>query len=106
MLGRRARRVGSRLRVGSGPLLPSVFGGEGRSPSVALSAAMCLAPQTEWLWCCFRCRLLPLERGCPSAARVSVTPCAGQPRPGPSRAAGCTEGSHNTSYSARAVFVF
>jgi hypothetical protein len=35
VLGRRARRVGSRLRMGSGPLLPSVFGGEGRSPSVA-----------------------------------------------------------------------
>jgi hypothetical protein len=86
MLGRRARRVGSRLRVGSGPLLPSVFGGEGRSPSVALSAAMCLAPQTEWLWCCFRCRLLPLGRsvvarllhGCRSrharASHVQVLP--------------------------------
>jgi hypothetical protein len=60
VLGRRAHRVGSRLRVGSGPLLPSVFGGEGRSPSVALSAAACLAPRPERLWCCFRCRLLPL----------------------------------------------
>jgi hypothetical protein len=54
------RRVGSRLRMGSGPLLPSVFGGEGHSPSVALSAATCLAPWPEWLWCCFRCRLLSL----------------------------------------------
>jgi hypothetical protein len=31
--------LGPHLRVGSSPLLPSVFGGEGRSPSVALSAA-------------------------------------------------------------------
>jgi hypothetical protein len=62
VLGRRARRVWSRLRVGSGPLLPLVFEGEGRSPSVALSAAACLAPRPEWLWCCFRCRLLPLGR--------------------------------------------
>jgi hypothetical protein len=60
VLGRRVHRVGFRLRVGSGPLLPSVIGGEGRSPSVALSAAMCLAPQPKRLWCCFRCRLLPL----------------------------------------------
>jgi hypothetical protein len=44
VLGRRVCRVGARLCVGSGPLLPSVFGGEGRSPSVALSAAACLAP--------------------------------------------------------------
>jgi hypothetical protein len=62
MLGRRARRVGSRLHVGSGLLLPSVFGGEGRSPSIALSAAACLAPQLEQLWCCLWCRLLPLGR--------------------------------------------
>jgi hypothetical protein len=62
VLGRRARRVGSRLRVGSGPLLLSVFGGEGRSPSVALSAVACLAPRPERLWCCFRCRLLSLGR--------------------------------------------
>jgi hypothetical protein len=27
VLGRRVRRVGARLRVGSGPLLPLVFGG-------------------------------------------------------------------------------
>jgi hypothetical protein len=62
VLGRRASQVGSRLRVGSGPLLPSVFGGEGRSPSVALSATACVAPLHERLWCCFRCRLLPLGR--------------------------------------------
>ena len=60
VLGRRVHRVEARLRVGSGPLLPSVIGGEGRSPSVALSAAACLAPRPERLWCCFRCRLLPL----------------------------------------------
>jgi hypothetical protein len=62
VLGRRASRVGSRLRVGSGPLLPSVFGGEGRSSSMALSAVTCLVPRPERLWCCFWCRLLPLGR--------------------------------------------
>jgi hypothetical protein len=62
VLGRRAHRVGSRLRVGSSPLLPSVIGGERRSPSVALAAAACLAPRHEQLWCCFRCHLLPLRR--------------------------------------------
>jgi hypothetical protein len=56
VLGWRVHRVGSRLRVGSGPLLPSVFGGEGRSPSMALSAVACLAPRPKQLWCCFRCR--------------------------------------------------
>jgi hypothetical protein len=61
-LGRRARRVGARLLVGSGPLLTSVIGGEGRSPFVALAAAACLAPRPERLWRCFRCHLLPLGR--------------------------------------------
>jgi hypothetical protein len=56
VLGRRVHRVGTRLRVGSGPLLPSVFRGEGCSPSMALSAAACLASWPGRL----RCRLLPL----------------------------------------------
>jgi hypothetical protein len=67
VLGRRVRRVGARLHVGSGPLLPSVIGGEGRSLSMALAAAACLAPRPERLWRCFRCRLLPLGRS--AAAR-------------------------------------
>jgi hypothetical protein len=46
------------------------------------------------------------ERGLPSTARVSVAPHAGRPRPGLSCAAGCTGGSQNTSYAARAAFVF
>jgi hypothetical protein len=62
VLGRRVRRVGARLRMGSGPLLPSVIGGGGRSASVVLAAAACLAPQPERLWRCFRCRLLSLGR--------------------------------------------
>jgi hypothetical protein len=62
VLGRRVHQDGPRLRVGSGPLFPSVIGGEGRSPSVALSAAACPAPRPKRLWCCFRCRLLPLGR--------------------------------------------
>jgi hypothetical protein len=62
MLGRRVHRAGARLRMGSGPLLPSVIGGEGHSPSVALSAATSLAPRPEGPWRYFRCRLLPLGR--------------------------------------------
>jgi hypothetical protein len=37
-LWQRASRAGACLRAGSGPLLPSVIGGEGRSPPVALVA--------------------------------------------------------------------
>jgi hypothetical protein len=59
-LGRGAHRVGAYLRVSSGPLLPSAIGGEGRSSSVELAAAACLAPQLERLWRCFRCHLPPL----------------------------------------------
>jgi hypothetical protein len=81
VLGRRVHRVGSRLCVGSGPLLPSVIRGEGRSPSVAPSTAVCLAPRPGWLWCCFRCRLLSLGRS------VAARPPHG-----------CR--SHNTSYAA------
>jgi hypothetical protein len=62
VLGRRVHRAGARLRVGSGPLLPSVIGGEGCSPSVALAAAACLASRPERLWRCFWCHLLPLGR--------------------------------------------
>jgi hypothetical protein len=108
VLGRRVRRVGARLCVGSGLLLPSMIGGEGRSPSVALAAAACLAPRPERLWCYFQCHLLPLGRsmaarpphGCWSrrarAGHVQVLPA-------PPAAPG---GSHNTSYAARAVLVF
>jgi hypothetical protein len=63
-LGRRASRVGASPSAWAGsPLLPPAFGGEGRSPalwrrrtmgsrgrpSVALSAAVCLAPRPRWL---------------------------------------------------------
>jgi hypothetical protein len=108
MLGRRVRRVGAHLRVGSSPLLPSVFGGEGHSPSVALSAAACLAPWSERLWGCFRCRLLPLGRsvaarpphGCRSrrarAGHVQVLPA-------PPAAPG---GRRTRRTPPRAVFVF
>jgi hypothetical protein len=60
MLGSGVRRVGACLRVGSGPLLPSVIKGEERPPSAVLAAAACLAPRPERLWRCFRCYLLPL----------------------------------------------
>jgi hypothetical protein len=80
-----------------GPLLPPAFEGEGRSPalrrrrtlgtwgrpSVAPSAAACLAPRPVWLVRSLRRCLLPLgaERGCPSTARATVAPCAGRPHP-------------------------
>jgi hypothetical protein len=67
VLGRMVHRVGAHLRVGSGPLLPSMIGGEGRSPSVVLAAAACPAPRPERLWRCFRCHLLTLGRS--AAAR-------------------------------------
>jgi hypothetical protein len=85
-LGTGAHRVGAYLRVSSGPLLPSVTGGEGRSPSVELAAAACLAPRPERLWRCFRCHLPLLGRsvaahpphGCQScrarAGHVQVLP--------------------------------
>jgi hypothetical protein len=76
-LGRRASRVGALPSTwAGGTLLPLAFGGEGRSPalrrrrtpgtrgrpSVAPSAAACLAPQPGWLWCRLRRCLLPLGR--------------------------------------------
>jgi hypothetical protein len=62
LLGRRAGQIRAGLHVSSDPLLPSVIGGEGRSPSMALATAACLAPRSERLWRCFRCHLLPLGR--------------------------------------------
>jgi hypothetical protein len=61
VLGKGVRRVGACLRVGSGPLLPSVIGGEGRSPFVALVAAACLALRPERLRRCFWCHLPPRQ---------------------------------------------
>jgi hypothetical protein len=49
LLGRRAGQVGACLRVSGDPLLPSVIGGEGCSPSGELAAAACLAPRSERL---------------------------------------------------------
>jgi hypothetical protein len=43
---------------------------------------------------------------CPSSTRATVVSCASRPRPGPPCTVGCTEGSRNTSYAARAVLVF
>jgi hypothetical protein len=108
VLGRRVHRVGARFHVGSGPLLPSVIGGEGRSPPVALSAAACLAPRPERLRCCFRCRLLPLGRSVaarlPHGCRLRCARAGyAQVLPAPSTAPG---GRTNTSYAARAVLMF
>jgi hypothetical protein len=61
VLGRGVRRVGACPRAGSSPLLPSVIGGEGGSPFVALVAAACLALRPKRLRCCFRCHLPPRQ---------------------------------------------
>jgi hypothetical protein len=77
-LGKRASRVGVPPSAwAGGPLLPSAFEGEGRSPALrrrrtpgkrsrpseAPSAASCLVPRPGWLWCCLRRCLLPLGWG-------------------------------------------
>jgi hypothetical protein len=108
MLGRRVRRVGACLRVGSGPLLPSVIGGEGRQPSVALAAAACLAPRPERLWRCFQCHLLPLGRSAAARPPLGCRSCRAQAGHVQVLLAlsAAPEGSHNTSYAVRAVLVF
>jgi hypothetical protein len=82
----------------------------GQRPAASLSVRGGKGVRRPWperLWCCFQCRLLPLGRsmaarpphGCRSrrarASHVQVLPV---PPAAP--------GSHNTSYAARAVFVF
>jgi hypothetical protein len=102
------RRVGTRLRVGSGPLLPSVFGGEGCSPSVALSAAACLAPWPGRLWCHLRRSLLPLGRSV--AARPSHGRRSRRARVGHIHGFSCgtsrTGRSYKTSYAMRVGAAF
>jgi hypothetical protein len=122
MLGRRVCRVGPHLRVGSGPLLPSVFGGEGRSlfmrrrrtsgtrgwptagvashrvPDVLAWMASALPPTLP--------SAAGSGRGCPFTARATVAPCAGPPHPRFSRIAGRTGGPYMASYVAGAVAVF
>jgi hypothetical protein len=61
VLRRGVRRVGAGLRTVSGPLLPSVIGGEERSPFVALAAAACPTLRSKWLRRCFRCHLPPRQ---------------------------------------------
>jgi hypothetical protein len=60
-LGRGVSRVGVGPCVGGGPLLPSVIGGEGRSSSVALASAACLALGREWLRSRSQRRRLPRQ---------------------------------------------
>jgi hypothetical protein len=105
-----------------GPLLPPAFGGEGRSPalrrrripdtrgwpSVALSAAACLAPRPGWLWCRLRRCLLPLGRSMaarPPHGRRSRRAWVDHIH-GFSRATGRTGRSYKTSYAAGAAVAF
>jgi hypothetical protein len=96
------------LHVGSDPLLPSVSGGEGCSPSMALSAAVCLASQPGWLWHRLRCCILPLGRS------VAARPPHGRwwryarvdHIHGFSRSSGCTGRLYKTSYAVGAAMAF
>jgi hypothetical protein len=96
------------LRMGSDPLLPLVSEGEGRSPSVALSAAACLAFRPGWLWHCLRRCILSLGRS------VAARPphgrwwrCAWVDHiHGFSRASGCTGRLYKTSYTVGATATF
>jgi hypothetical protein len=102
-----------------GLLLPPAFGGEGRSPalrrrqtlgargrpSVAPSAAACLAPRPGWLWCRLRHCLLPLGWSVaarPPHGRRSRRAWVGHIH-GFSRATGRTGRSYKTSYAAGAA---
>jgi hypothetical protein len=121
--GGRASRVGASPSAwASGPLLPPTFGGEGHSPalrrrqtpgtrgrpSMAPSAAACLAPWPGWLWCRFRRCLLPFGRS------VAVRPPHGRrsrrARVGHihvfSRATGRTGRSYKMSYAVGAATAF
>jgi hypothetical protein len=105
-----------------GPLLPSAFGGEGRSlalrrrrtlgtwgqPSVAPSAAACLAPRPGWLWCRLRRCLLPLGRSvaaCPPHGRRSRSARVGHIH-GVSSATSRTRRSYKTSYAMQVAATF
>jgi hypothetical protein len=96
------------LRVGSDLLLPSVSGGEGCSPSVALSAAACLAFRPGWLWHCLQRCILPLGRSVaahPPHERWWCCAWVGHIH-GFSRASGCTGRLYKTSYTAGAAAAF
>jgi hypothetical protein len=96
------------LRVGSDPLLPSVSGGEGCSPFVALSAAACLASRPGWLWRRLRRCILPL--GWSVAARPPHGRWWHCARVGHihgfSRSFDCTGRLYKTSYATRAAVAF
>jgi hypothetical protein len=95
-------------RVGSNPLLPSVSGGEWRSPSVALSAAACLASRPGWLWHRLQHCILPLGRS------VAARPPHGRwwrcARVGHvhdfSRSSSCTGRLYKTSYTTGVATTF
>jgi hypothetical protein len=106
----------------SGPLLSPAFRGEGRSPalwrgrtpgtrrrpSVAPSAAACLAPRPGWLWCHLRRCLLPLAWTMavhPPHGRQSHRARVGHIH-GFSRATGRIGRSYKTSYVAGAAAAF
>jgi hypothetical protein len=119
VLGRRASRVGASPSAwAGGSLLPPAFGGEGRSPalrrrrtpcmrgrpSVAPSAAACLAARPGWLRCC----LLLLGRSMvtrPPHGRRSHRAWVSHIH-GFSRATGRTGRSYKTSYAAGAAAAF
>jgi hypothetical protein len=102
MLGRGCAELRLYLHVGSDPLLPSVSGGEGRSPSVALSAAACLASRSGWLC------ILSLGQSvaaCPPHGRWWRCAWVGHIH-GFSRSSSCTGRLYKTSYATGAAAAF
>jgi hypothetical protein len=93
VLGRRASRVGALPSAwASDPLLPPAFEGEGRSPALRRRQTATCCPVGVWL---------SVHRT--GDDRVVRWPAMSMALPTPPAAPG---GSHNTSYAARAVFVF
>jgi hypothetical protein len=89
--------LGPHLRVGSGPLLPSVLGGEGRPlfmrrrrtsgtrgwPTAGVASHR-VPDGLSWMASALPPTLPPAVgsgRGCPFTTRATVTPCAGRPHP-------------------------
>jgi hypothetical protein len=86
-LGWKVSRVGVLPSAWAGdPLLPPAFGGEGRSPALRRrrTLAMRVYGSLAWMASAPPPTLPPAAwsgGGCPSTARVTVTPCAGLPHP-------------------------
>jgi hypothetical protein len=108
VLGRGCAELRLHLCVGSNPLLPSVSRGEGRSSSVALSAAACLASRPRWHWHRLRRCILPLGRSVAARPLYGRWWCCARVGHihGFSLSSGCTGRLYKTSYAAAVAASF